>query len=275
MTKTIELIGARGGQGTTTVAAALALLHAGHGPTTLVTKDPAATAALVGVPLGLEDEWAQVTSTLRLDPRCPVDRIDDGSVVVVDRGRLEQRAAEEPEDGRCVSTEPVRYVVLRGPCYVALATLLAAPARRFDGVIVVAEDGRSLTTKDVHDVLGIPVVATVTAARRVARTIDAGLLVSRLHRMHEFHQLRALAPPPPTPDRAPPKLDTDLLLPKLGNRNALARCRVDPSQRHVWGVWKRVRRPRDVEHRPAQPRCRGLLPRRSREFGGGLLHRAW
>src|SRR3954452_25218860 len=86
MTTTIELIGARGGQGTTTVASVLALLLAGHQPTTLATDDPTAAAALLGVPLPLEDEWAQVTPTLRLNPR-GVTANDGAAVAVLDRGR--------------------------------------------------------------------------------------------------------------------------------------------------------------------------------------------
>ena len=88
------------------------------------------------------------------------------------------------------------YVVLRGPCYIALATLLASPAQRPDGIILVAEEGRSLTARDVSEVTGLPVVATVQATARVARTIDAGLLPSRVTRLHELDQLRTLVTNP-------------------------------------------------------------------------------
>jgi hypothetical protein len=50
---------------------------------------------------------------------------------------------------------------------------------------VVVEEGRSLTAKDVSHVTAVPVAASVTASERVARTIDAGLLVTRLTRLHE------------------------------------------------------------------------------------------
>ena len=82
-------------------------------------------------------------------------------------------------------------------------------------------------------VLGVPVVATVAHSPRVARTIDAGLLVARLNRLHEFRELRALVQPRPTPDRAPSKSNTALLLPKVGKSRAHARCRVHPSHAHV------------------------------------------
>jgi hypothetical protein len=56
MTRTIQVTGARGGQGTSTVAASLAVLVAGHGPTLLCSDEPAITAALLGVSLPLTDE---------------------------------------------------------------------------------------------------------------------------------------------------------------------------------------------------------------------------
>ena len=65
-----------------------------------------------------------------------------------------------------------RYLVLRGPCYVALAIALTMSVP-CDGVILVAEAGRSLGADDVTDVLGVPVVATVKANPNVARTTPA------------------------------------------------------------------------------------------------------
>jgi hypothetical protein len=50
MTPTITLIGARGGQGTPTVAAALACLAASDGPVALFSHDPTAMARLLVVP---------------------------------------------------------------------------------------------------------------------------------------------------------------------------------------------------------------------------------
>ena len=59
MTRTIVLTGARGGQGTSTVAAALAVLAAGHGPVVLRSGDPSATTALLGLGAN-QDEWTSV-----------------------------------------------------------------------------------------------------------------------------------------------------------------------------------------------------------------------
>ena len=71
VTSTLTLVGASGGQGTSTIASALAVFSAGYRPTTLVSADPACAAALLGVSPALDGEPTDVTSTLRLDPAGP------------------------------------------------------------------------------------------------------------------------------------------------------------------------------------------------------------
>ena len=67
MTRTIQVTGARGGQGTSTIAASLAVLAAGHGPTLLCSDEPAITAALLGVAMPLsDDEVVEVAPNLDL-----------------------------------------------------------------------------------------------------------------------------------------------------------------------------------------------------------------
>ena len=63
--------------------------------------------------------------------------------------------------------------------YLALATLVSLPDLRPDGVILVAEAGRSLSAADTSAILGIPVVATVPVRSSIARLIDAGLFAGR------------------------------------------------------------------------------------------------
>lgn len=175
-TRTITVTGARGGHGATTMAAALALFAAKHGRTTLVAHDRWAAAVLLGMPEG-DEEVVEVTAGLSLARHAPTDPRD---TLVVDGGAAGGESTGES------------YVVLRGPCYVALASLLATLDAPPDGVIVLAEPGRSLTCRDVYEVVGIPVVATVRASPSVARTIDAGLLVGRVHRLRELAPLAAL-----------------------------------------------------------------------------------
>jgi hypothetical protein len=266
MTRTIVLTGARGGQGTTTVAAALAVFCAGHTPTVLRSADPVAVAALIGVPMPLGDEWIDVCPNLTLSPDAAIGPQPTAEgIVVIDGGRTPTGPFDDPQEplsGPVTTGGTVeRFAVLRGPCYVALATLLTTGGR-FDGVILVTETGRSLSDCDVTDVLGIPVVATVRADPSVARTIDAGLLLSRLHRHAEFRGLRPLAQRPDPLTIHPSTTDTDLHL-SIGDRSATKMaCRARPVSRPVSTVCNRdLRAVASVEHRQAQPRCRRLLRR--------------
>jgi hypothetical protein len=85
------------------------------------------------------------------------------------------------------------FVVLRGPCYLGLRQLVTRAERPPAGVVLLSEPGRSLTRRDVEDVVSAPVVATIGQHAAVARTIDAGLLLARLHRLPQFRELRDLA----------------------------------------------------------------------------------
>ena len=169
MTTTVILVGARGGSGTSTVAATLALHAAAVAPTALLTHDPTAMARLLGTtgapPAPDRPFTAGPCLTVAgLDgPRDPVTIIDAGCAAA---------AKELPSDGQ-------RYAVVRGPCYLALSTLVSLPDLRPDGVILVAEPGRSLSAADTSAILGIPVVATVPVRPSIARLIDAGLLAGK------------------------------------------------------------------------------------------------
>ena len=189
-TRRIMVTGARGGQGASTVAAALALHAAASGTAALVAPTHQGPTELLGLPPMRRGEVASVTSTLVLATPPAVAEAD---TVVIDGGMF---GSDTQFFSGCES-----YVVLRGPCYIALSTLLGASAERPDGIILVAEEGRSLTAKDVTAVSGLPVVATVEASPRVARTLDAGLLVTRLSRLRELRDLRHIAEPLPAPTR--------------------------------------------------------------------------
>ena len=70
------------------------------------------------------------------------------------------------------------WLVIR-PCYLALRR--AARLRvRPKGVVVVRENGRSLTPPDIESVVGAPVVGEISVSDGVARSVDAGLLATRL-----------------------------------------------------------------------------------------------
>lgn len=98
--------------------------------------------------------------------------------VVADCGRAEGAAARAVAAGAGLS-----LLVLR-PCYLALRRALAAPIRA-SGVVLVSEAGRSLSRRDVEEVLGVPVRAEVAYDPAVARAVDAGLLATRVPRSLE------------------------------------------------------------------------------------------
>jgi len=178
----IVVAGVRGGQGTSTVAAALAIFAAGHVPTRLAAVEPDVTAALLGLPALAEDERRALVVVGGLELGCGPSDYDNGTFSVVDAGRVDQLPATEDDS--------LSLVVLRGPCYVALRSLVAAGGPRPGGVVVVREAGRSLTAGDVADITGVPVIAEIDVTPAVARTIAAGALVSRLHRVQALVWLR-------------------------------------------------------------------------------------
>ena len=135
-TRTISLTGARGGHGTTTIAAALALFAAGHQRTALVSSDPS-TSALIGVASSVENTVIEVTPTLALAGESSSIAALAAELIVID--------ASTATSGPHSDIHSEHYVVLRGPCYVALSSLLA-DTQRPDGIILVAEPKRSLTS---------------------------------------------------------------------------------------------------------------------------------
>jgi len=169
MTTTITLFGARGGSGASTVAAALALHTAEAVPTALLTHDTTAMARLLGTTGALPAPDHPFVAA----PNLTVAGLDGPSEVatIIDVGSA-SASGPLPDHGR-------RYAVLRGPCYLALSTLVTLPDLSPDGVILVAEPGRSLSAADTTAILGIPVVATVPVRPSIARLIDAGLLAGR------------------------------------------------------------------------------------------------
>ncbi|MFN7151317.1 MAG: hypothetical protein ACK4V6_17795 [Microthrixaceae bacterium] len=75
-------------------------------------------------------------------------------------------------------------VLVTRACYLSLRRALRGTVSA-DGAILLAEAGRALDRRDVHQVLGVPVVAVVEADPALARSVDAGLLSRRPHRSLE------------------------------------------------------------------------------------------
>jgi hypothetical protein len=175
--QTITIVGARGGSGASTVASVAALFASRTVTTGLVTADLDSSAALLGIG-GPTTPGApiDVADGLTLTPTTT----DTPHAVVVDAGRLDQLA--DPPAGLVLT-------VLRGPCYLGLRSIVASGLQA-DGIVLVVEAGRSLTRRDVGDVCGVPVVAQIPVTANIARTIDAGLLISRLPALRDFADLR-------------------------------------------------------------------------------------
>lgn len=99
----------------------------------------------------------------------------DGVPTVVDVGVADSPALEALTDVADAS-----IVVLRG-CYLALRRAVRTPATaRAAGAVLLEEPGRALGAREVSDVLGVPVLATVGMRSSTARVVDAGVLAARM-----------------------------------------------------------------------------------------------
>lgn len=112
-----------------------------------------------------EERWAVLAEHLK---SAEVDE------VVVDAGTT----SHPPTD--LMDAADRRLMVLR-PCYLSLRRAHGSTAAA-DGVILVTEPGRALSTHDVERTLTLPVLAEVIVDPSVARAVDAGLLSTRLPR---------------------------------------------------------------------------------------------
>ena len=189
--------------------AAAALVLARSAPARIVdlTGDLPAVLGLADDPCPGVHDW------LRAGPQAPTDALDHLAVTVapqlsllpagdVDRGgavtpeagaalavALDSDAAPTVCDAGRLDTPALRafaevagpnIIVVRG-CYLALRQAVHHPALKDAfGAVHIDEHGRSLDARDVEDVLGVPVVATIVARTSTARAVDAGVLVSRL-----------------------------------------------------------------------------------------------
>lgn len=190
----------KGGSGTTVFASALALsLAERHGHAVLIDIGgdvPSVLGIAEPAGRGIRD-WLSQTREEREDLSC-LQVAATARLRVIPAGSATSFAATAFDDllgalpeapivvdfGALQPPDSVRHaaradwLVVR-PCYLALRRA-ARLAERPGGVVLLKEHGRSLTTKDVQSVVGAPIVAEITVADRVARSVDAGLLATRL-----------------------------------------------------------------------------------------------
>jgi hypothetical protein len=197
----------KGGVGTTVVAAALAIAHAGRHPGGALLVDLAGDVpAVLGLPPvvaagpGVADWLAAAPDVLpdalpRLEvpvPGLALAVLPQGEVPV-DPGGLGLLASVLAGDQRAVVVDCGRspsaalldaadrsLLVLR-PDYVAVARA-SKVVRPPTGVVLVVDGDRAIRRADVEAVLGVPVVAEVRTSDEVARAVDAGVLTRRLPR---------------------------------------------------------------------------------------------
>ena len=204
---------AKGGVGTTVVAASLGLVLARSSPEGVLLVDlagdlPAVLGLSDGDGPGLADWFAagadvpvDALSRLEQHPAPGLDLLARGSRPLDDAvpggGRAGVLAGLLAADARTVvvdcgsgpvdsvgpaitlAAEATHSLLVTRPCFLALRRALAAPIRP-SGVVLVTEEGRTLSKRDVEEVLGVPVRAQIPVDKTVARAVDAGLLSSRL-----------------------------------------------------------------------------------------------
>lgn len=197
---------AKGGCGTTVIAATLGLVLSHQRPTTLVDLAGDAPATLgIAEPTGPGvHDWlvspsadtaalhrlaVSATDALALLPCGPPRPTADTPVarwaqLATSLSALAAEQAVVVDAGTGAPPAPLlaaaqRPLLVLRPCYLALrrAVAQATPA---SGVVLVHEPGRALKAVDVERTLGLPVVAEVYYDPAVARAVDAGLLSSRL-----------------------------------------------------------------------------------------------
>jgi hypothetical protein len=210
---------AKGGSGTTVIAAALAsvLSHrsdegsllvdaAGDMPLLLGLREPDGpgltewVAAGVAVPAdALARLEVPVRPGLRLLPRGARALDDPGRVevltavlagdprpVVVDVGLVTARPGDGPaqEAARILAVSATHSLLVTRSCFVSIQRAERLPMTP-SGVVLLTETGRAMDRHEVEDRIGAPVVAEVAIESQIARAADSGTLARRVPRALE------------------------------------------------------------------------------------------
>jgi MinD-like ATPase involved in chromosome partitioning or flagellar assembly len=206
---------AKGGSGTTVVAASLALVAAQQQPTLLIDLGGDSPAALgIAEPNGpgLAEWFASAAADAAALLRLSLDATE--TLQLIPRGTGALPAANDERWARLVATlatagfavvvdagtgtpppalveASAHSLLVTRPCYLALRRAVASGLQP-TGIVLIDEPGRALTARDVERSLHAPVVAELQYDPAVARAVDAGLLASRLPKSLA-HSLRIAA----------------------------------------------------------------------------------
>ena len=212
----------KGGNGTTVVAAALALVLAQHHeagarlidmlgdtPSALGMSEPASEGIAEWLSAtdhpgaeALNNLMLPVTAHLGVIPRgrniivpslVNPDRLRDLALVVA-----ESDLPTIVDAGSGLATIPIieyatRSLLIIRPCYLALRRASRLTTKP-DGVIVITEPGRALGVHDVESVVGAPVLAEIPFDPAIARAVDAGLLAGRVPTLLAKHLADVCSP---------------------------------------------------------------------------------
>ena len=190
---------AKGGSGTTVVACALAVSARRTESSTLVDLGGDCATAL-----GLDEPAGPGVAEWMASPTAGPTELTRLAVTIRDQVRLIPRGIAVPPDDQwarlAVALGGLENVVIDAgtgcpplalreaadqsllvtrPCFIAIRRAQQLSIRP-TGVVLVDEPGRALTSRDVENALGVPVVAEVRVDPAVARAVDAGLLLARL-----------------------------------------------------------------------------------------------
>ncbi|MCX7621403.1 MAG: hypothetical protein N2037_11235 [Acidimicrobiales bacterium] len=208
---------AKGGVGTTVVAAALALVASKRSERSVLLVDLVGDLpSVLGIP---EPEGPGIGDWLSAGEDVPADglaRLEVAAVrgvslltrgtrplagneraevlcavfdaeprdVIVDCGCLWRSGDGDADVRRSIAARATHSLLVTRPCYVALRHAVAAPLTP-SAVVLVEEPGRSLDAWAVEEVIGSPVACRVPYDPAIARAVDAGLLSQRVPRQLE------------------------------------------------------------------------------------------
>jgi MinD-like ATPase involved in chromosome partitioning or flagellar assembly len=189
---------AKGGSGTTVVAASIALANARDTLLVDLDRDQPAVLGLAEPDSPGVHDWLTSTApvsrlgALEIAVRPRLTLLPGGPWGIASSQRWEQLAAVFATDHRDVivdvgtRTPPHALVAVADrtwlvtrPCYLALRAA-ARSSVRSTGVVLIDEPGRAMRSADVEAAIGVPVAAVLLYDPAVSRAVDSGLLVSRL-----------------------------------------------------------------------------------------------
>lgn len=159
----ISFVSAKGGQCTTTTMVGIATCWAKHSSDKIFIEEAKDVRSIFGMPYAANEDF--------------------GYVDVAERVKLFSNVVPPYQDVAFRETladfDSLTVLVTRA-CYLSLKHIMDNPVyQKVDGIIVVQESGRALDRRDVEDIVGVPVIATVPWQLQIQQAVDAGTLARR------------------------------------------------------------------------------------------------